>query len=235
MRQSFFLFKVLLLNLFFVSCNNTGDDCSLKKFNFSNRKYQAQGCMINGLEHGEWSFFNADNQLSEKGMYENGFRVGQWYYRENKNDSIIAWKKYEKKNLQLAFNIPVLLEIVEDSSDYIKFSNNDTSKLFNVVLSIHSIEETNKKIDQYYKQGEEEITANGWSFTSQRSKIITPSRELYFNKYAINQTSAKKFQVLNAYTLLNNTMIFEITCRYSGEVETSAKLIFFSILTNSFF
>lgn len=235
MSKFIVLSMLFFLSLLFVQCNYADNDCSLKRFNFGDKEYQVKGCIIDNLEQGEWFFFNAEDKLAERGNYENGLRIGKWHYPENKSDSVIAWKRYQKESLKLVFNIPVRLEIVEDSSEYIKFSNNDTSKLFNVVLSVHSIEQSKKTIEQYYKQGEEEIIANGWSFASQKSKITTPNRDLYFNEYSINQGSSQKFKVMNAYGLLSNKTIFEISCRFSEEIEASARLIFFSILTNSFY
>jgi hypothetical protein len=58
---------------------------------------------------------------------------------------------------------------------------------------------------------------------------------LYFNEYYINTEKAKRFKVLNAYGMVNDKSIFEITCRYTENIEASASLIFFSILSNSFY
>lgn len=218
-----------------MQCKYPDNDCTLKKAYFGNKKYQVKGCTVDNLEQGEWAFLNAEGKLAEKGNYKNGLRIGKWYYPQNKSDSIIVWKRYEKENLKLVFNIPVRLEIVDESSEYIKFSNNDSSKLFNVVLSVHSIEQSRKTIEQYYKQGEEEITANGWSFASQKIKITTPNRDIYSNEYSINQGNSQKFKVLNAYGLLSTKIVLEISCRFSEDIEGSARLIFFSILGNCFY
>lgn len=219
----------------FVACNSADQNCSSILFRFDNQKYQAKGCADNNLEKGEWSFYNAKNKLIEKGNYENGIRVGKWLYPENKSDSIIVWKKYEKQNLKLLFNIPVLLEVVEDTLEYIKFSNKDSSKLFNVVLSVHELEESKKQIENYYKQGEEEITANGWSFAYKRNEVIAGERTLYFNDYIITISESNKFKVLNAYSLMKDKKLFEISCRFSENIESSARIIFFSLLSNCFY
>jgi hypothetical protein len=235
MRKFSFLFGMLSVSLLFLQCNYTNQNCSLRKLNFANHEYEAQGCIVNNLEQGEWSFFNIENQLTEKGSYENGLRVGRWYYPQNKSDSIIEWKKYDKVNLKLTFNIPALLEVAEDSSNYIKFSNKDTSKLFNVVLSVNELAKSEKKIEEYYQQGEEEILANDWTFTSERNKITTKSRIIYFNDYSISQKNGNRFRVLNIYGMIDSKNIFEISCRFNKEIEGSARLVFFSLLTNCFY
>ncbi len=234
MKKYVYLFWLQLISLVLLQYNCTNQDCSLRKFGFANQDYNAQGCIVNGIEQGEWSFFNFSNQLTEKGIFENGLRVGKWYYPQNKSDSIIEWKRFERANLKLTFNIPVLLEVVEDSLDYIKFSNKDTSKLFNIVLSVNEIAKSEKKIEEYYKQGEEEILVNDWTFVSKRNKIVTKSRILYFNDYSISPKEGTNFKVLNIYGMIDNKNIFEISCRFNEEIEGSARLIFFSLLTNCF-
>lgn len=235
MKKYFFILWWLSLGLYHISCNRTGHDCSVKQFSFGNTTYRAQGCIINGLEQGEWFFFNAENQLTERGNYENGLRVGKWHYPYNKNDSTIIWRKFRKGNLGLVFNIPLPLKVIEDSLEYIKFSNKDTSNLFNIVLSIHSIEQSRKTIDEYYRQGEEEIVANGWTFTSEKNKIVTSNRDVYFNDYTIKQDIKQGFNVLNVYSMINDKEILEISARFSEDAAFSARLIFFSVLTNIFY
>ena len=128
-----------------------------------------------------------------------------------------------------------MLEVAEDSLEYIKFSNKDTSKLFNVVLSVHEINQSQKKIEDYYKQGEEEIKANGWDFSCKRSRILTDQRTLYFNDYTVNVSSGESFKILNIYGLMRDKKLFEISCRHSENTGASARIIFFSLATNSFY
>jgi antitoxin component YwqK of YwqJK toxin-antitoxin module len=217
-----------------ISCNNESPDCSIKEFNFANQKYQAKGCLNNNIEDGEWFFYNEKNQILENGFYDRGLRIGKWHYPQNKKDSIITWRKYEKYNLHMIFSIPVLLVIVEDGSDYIKFSNKDSSELFNVVLSVHDIEKREGAIKDYYKHGEKEIKDNEWNFKRTGKEIAMAKEVLYFNEYYVNSEIAD-FKVLNAYSLTKDKKVFEISCRYDKNIESSAMIIFFSLLTNSFY
>jgi hypothetical protein len=228
------LIYLLGIGLILVSCTYSDSNCSIRKFNFANEIYTAKGCLNNNVEEGEWFFYNEKSQIVERGFYDNGLKTGKWYYPSNKADSVIIWKKYNKKDLKLIFSIPALLEVVEDSSEYIKFSNQDSSKLFNILLSVHDIGQTQKTIENYYKQGEEEIEAQGWQFTASRNKVITPNRTLYFSEYSVVVSGSKSFKILNAYSLVSRNKIFEISCRYDITTEASARLIYFSLLTNVF-
>lgn len=235
MKHIIFFTYILSVNLLFWQCSCSIRDCSVKRFSFINEKYYAYGCLVNNTENGDWRIYNDRDQLIEKGVYENGLKIGKWYYPENRNDSVIIWKKYEKKNLNLLFSIPALLDIVEDSSAYIKFSNKDTAKLFNIVLSIHNIQESKKNIEEYYKQGEEEIIDRNWAFINKRNKIITDQRVIYFNEYLINTTKSERFKVLNMYSVVNDNLIFEVSCRFDERTEPTARTIFFSLLSSSFY
>lgn len=229
---------VSLLSLFIISfvlenCNYVGSDCSVKEFEFAGKKYQAKGCLNNNLENGEWFFYDDKKQLTETGFYNNGARVGKWHYPQNKIDSIIVWKKYENMRLGFRFNIPAFVELVEDSLDYVKFSNKDSSKLFNIVFSAHDIRPTKKTIDNYYQQSEEEILSKGWRFNSIHNMLTTSEHTFYFNDYTIF-TPKDSFKVLNLYTSLDSDRVMEVTCRYDISTEESARLIFFSLLTSVF-
>lgn len=233
--RTHFLYYFLIASLFYIGCKNSEKDCSFKILHFGKQEYKAEGCLNNEVETGEWSYYNEMNQLIKKGVYENGIRVGKWSYPQNKSDSVIEWKKFEKQNLALVFNVPILFKPVEDSIEYIKFSNRDSVNLFGVILSIHSLEETKKEIDQYYKQGEEEIKANGWRFTSKRERMSTKQKTFYFNDYKITPSPGDTFQVLNMYAVMKDKKLFELSCRFNREIETSARIIYFSIMTNCFY
>lgn len=234
MRKGVFVFLVIM-NVFLGGCNSRSENCGIKNFHFQNRSYQTEGCLVNDLEDGDWSFYDDSKKLIEKGFFDKGIRTGKWHYPINKNDTVIEWKKYLKENLNLLFNIPIKLEVIEDSTEYIKFSNGDSSKLFNLVLSVHGLVQAQKSIDNYYLQAEEEIIRNEWKFNSKNDKIIAKDATFYLNEYTIHITESNGFKVLNIYRLIQKDKLLEVSCRYDESTETTAKTIFYSVITNIFY
>jgi hypothetical protein len=225
----FFLFSIL-----FAKCKPKNIDCSNKIFHFYDEKYEAKGCLYNGIENGEWSITDGKSQILEKGIYDSGIRIGKWFYPQNKSDSIVEWKKFFSARTRLLFNIPILLQKVEEDSNSIKFSNNDSSGLFNLVVATNGLKASNRDIEEYYKQGQEEIEANGWHFTVNRSTIKTSKKNYYLNDYTII-TPSGSFKLLNIYTEMSEKGFSEISCRYNENVSASARIIFFSLITNLFY
>ncbi len=230
MRKLFYCISIVI-----ASCNSGGQDCLSKEVDFGGQRYYADGCLIDNMETGAWSFYEVPGKLISNGNYDRGIRVGVWHYTGNNNDSIIEWKRYEKKNLELVFNIPTRLQLVSDTLVDVKFSNLDSSKLFNIIFSVLSIEETNKQIENYYQLGEREIKDKSWEFTRKSNKIITKKQEFYFNTYTISTPIGQSFKVLNMYRLMRDKKLFEISCRYDEKIEASAKIVFFSAITNCFY
>ncbi len=226
---------IYCISIVIASCNSGGQDCLSKEFDFAGQQYYADGCLINEMETGAWSFYQDPKKLISRGIYERGIRIGEWHYPENSSDSTIEWKRYEKKNLELAFNIPTRLQVVSDTLNDAMFSNFDSSKLFNIILSVIPIEETDKQTENYYQQGEAEIKDKGWKFSRKSSKIITKNQEFYFNTYTITISAGQSFKVLNMYRLMADKKLLEISCRYDEQIEPSAKIVFFSVFTNSFY
>lgn len=226
---------LLCICLFFTKCSQQDKtDCSIKKYMFGEDKFQAHGCLLNSVEDGLWEFYTDDMVLQEKGVYNKGIRTGEWHYPMNKNDSVIIWNEFNKKESSLLFNIPVVLKVVEDGPEYIKFSNKDTLNMFNIVISIHDFKYSNLE-DDYYKQVETEINNRNWQFVSNHNKIETDKRILYFGEYAISISNDSSFKLLNTFGLMNNGKLLEITCRYNKNVENSARIVFFSVFGNIFY
>lgn len=211
------------------------NNCSKRGFIYLNEKFEAQGCFKNGKEDGEWELTN-EGKLIESGRFIDGIRIGKWIYPKQLSDSIIEWRKFIKSDKDLIFNIPKGLQIAKEDSDYVKFSNMDTSNLFNFFVSVHDISEIPGGVNAYYKQGEKEIMIMNWSFeVLNEAKLLTQSRDVYFREYIIRDQNNKAFKMLNAFGIMKDKKLLELGCRYNEDVETSARTIFFSVFTNIFY
>jgi hypothetical protein len=226
---------VIFFSFIALVCNNKKESCSVRVFQFAGELYKSTGCLFENLEQGEWSFSSEKDGVIQKGIFEKGVRTGVWHYPTNQVDSLIEWKRFEKPNLNLVFNIPSLLELVEDSLEYVKFSNKDSVKLANIVLSVVNIDDLKVSADSFYKKGEEDINSRNWTFERKRNKIESSKYVYYLNEYVIHPEKNNNFKVLNAYRVMNDGKLLEISCRYSDATANSAKIVFFSIMSNSFY
>jgi len=223
-----------LLCMVFTGCNELNKNCSLQYVGPDKNIYNIRGCLVDSLEHGAWSIYDSRNVLLESGSFDKGVRVGPWYYSNGENDSIITWRKYSVERLQISTNIPTDLHLVEDSPDYVKFSNLDSTNLLNLVITIHDLTENPIDVNTYYKQGETKIQRNGWTFTVTRDKMTSKSRDLYLNEYSINTIGNEKFTVLNCYGTISTNKLAEVSCRFTQSSTVLARNIFFSVISNAF-
>jgi hypothetical protein len=192
-----------------------------------------EGCLLNGLEEGEWRVYADSSVLLEKGVFKHGLRNGDWFYPLNLHDSVIRWKTFAKTSNQISFNIPEKLEVVEQDSFFVKFINLDSSKLFNLVVAASAVS-PDFQVEQYYQNIEQEIMNHGMQFESDRQKIVTQDDKVYFsNKYLMSSRNSDTTILFNFYTKLGNKLI-EVNCRCSNKIEVVSKMIFFSVFTNLF-
>lgn len=234
MKQRFLFILFLTWGLNF-KCINSEEKCNPNAGAFAGKqKYITDGCLINNLEQGTWSFYDSKQNLIEQGFFDKGIRIGKWHYPWNTTDSVIVWKRYTKPNINLEFNVPVELQIEEDGLDLIKFSNNSSKYRFTLVLAISSIDHNVKNLDQYYKVGIAEIKRNGWDFSREQQKLINHSNTIYFNDYSV-KAKEDSFKIFNMYRQMKDGKLLEITCRYNKINEQSSRIVFFSVLSNCFY
>jgi hypothetical protein len=226
---------IIICSVGIFACTNSKEKCQDVTVKYYNETYKASGCFIDSLENGHWIFWTGDNKIIEEGIYDRGLKVGKWHYYENPADSVINWEKYYKANLELSFNVPGPLIKVEEDSSYVKFSNNDTLNLFNLVIAVNRLDGINAKVENYQKIGEQEIRAKGWKYNSTNTTLVTNGQPFYFNEYRIQPTDSSKFYIFNIYRKMRNGRLIEITCRYSQQSETTARILFFSIILNCFY
>jgi hypothetical protein len=231
-RNHIYLGLVLTL---FASCHENNKNCSSFISRYYKDEYRADGCYLNDLEDGEWSYYNSSNTLIMKGRFEKGVRVGNWVYPNNGSDSVINWKRFEKNSLHLLFSVPVMLTVAEDSLEYIKFTNgNLRSNIFNLVLTVGDLDKTQKSVYDHFQRGQEELKAMGVDFTCKRDSFTNKNRTFYLSEYNVMKESNSEYGILHFYSLVNG-MLVEISCRFSTTVAPSARIIFFSVLTNCFY
>lgn len=211
---------------------NSQIDCTKKVYNFGGQKYSAEGCLVNGIENGHWRFLTVNNKVKETGRYIDGIRVGEWRYPIDSIDSVILWEKFEKTDMSLVLNIPTKLEVIANNPEYITFSNNDTSNLFNLGISIRNI----GNIEDYNLKAENEILRMGWNFSVLNdARLYSKMRIFFLKEYRVFINKDLRFHMLNAYGIMKDGMLLEIACRYNENIEASAKRIFFAVFTNTFY
>lgn len=215
------------------SCQNHESNCNPKVAALGSEKFTIEGCLVNKVEEGEWKFYDKSNNLREKGNFEKGIRIGQWYYPQNTSDSIIEWIKFYKPSNGLYFNIPNGLEIIEQDSVFIKFSNADSTKLFNLVLAFSDLA-PNFNIEQYHLEAEKEISRRGRQFTSKRQQLITEDNTFFYGEYTMNTSVHDSARLISMYAIIGDKF-FELDCQYPIIISTTSNIIFFSVLGNIFF
>lgn len=225
-------FRLTILASFLLSCNDGSTVCDNDGVGPNGELYKVRGCMVNSLEDGTWKIYDSAQKLSATGKFEKGIRVGTWQYGEAANNETIEWKKYENVRLKIKTNIPQGLELVEDSSGFIKFSNKDSNNLFNLVFIDHNLNEESIYVPEYHKVGESEVLAKGWKYLQKKIRLDLKNDTLYFNSYQI-QDGKNGFSILNIYEKLDNHLI-EVICRYNEPSEREAKRVFFSVISNLF-
>ncbi len=225
--------NLIIFATIFISCNNNSSKCSNDGIGPNGEIYKTVGCTVNSLEEGLWKVYDSNQKLSETGKYENGIRIGIWQYGATNPKQTINWLKYENDKIGIKTNIPTGLEIIEDTSNFIKFSNKDSSNLFYLAFIIHSLAEEYIKPSEYYKVGESEIQEQGLKYQENRTRLDLRNDTLYFNSYHI-EDGKKGLSVLNIYKKVNDHLL-EVVCRYNDPSELEAKRVFFSVISNLFF
>lgn len=218
--------------VFFITCRHHQSDCGPHVGISEGKKYVAKGCFVDSLENGDWTFEDDSGNITESGQYKDGLRIGDWHYPGNGMDSVIGWTNYSFNYGKIRFNVPVLLSAVEGSVDYVKFSNEDSSKLFNLVLSKQKID-TIGKLNELHKVGEKEILSNGWEYEIKKDAISTKYGMVYLNEFDV-KAEPVDFLILNIYRKISDEYVLVVTARYSPLIERSARIVFFSVVSNLF-
>lgn len=227
-KKYFFIFLFILFG-----CQSHENNCNPKIATFGNEEFRVEGCIADQLEEGEWRFYDKSNYLSEKGFFEKGIRIGRWFYPKNKSDSIIEWRKFYKPSNGLCFNIPNGLEVIEQDSVFIKFSNTDSTKLFNLVLAFSDLS-PNFIVEQYHFEAQNEIIKRGWQFKSKRQQLLVEDNTFYYDEYSMKISEHDSARLISIYAIIGDKF-FELDCQYPIIISTTSNIIFFSVLGNLFF
>jgi hypothetical protein len=227
--------RILLISLFILclnSCRNNTKICDDEIVRARHLKYKIEGCIIDSLEQGVWTIFDESQQISQTGRFDSGLHVGTWFYGSLKKEKL-KWVKYENKNLSIKTNVPIGLNILEDSATFVKFSNEDSSNLFNLVISIHKVSQEKLNVVEFYKGAEKEILERQWKFTSKKTRLDAKNDTFYIDSYQIDDKQ-KGFSVMQFYTKKNDSII-NISCRFNAISQIEAERIFYGIISSFFF
>lgn len=218
-----------LLILIFFSCAN-GDRTEPENSFVSKGQYDNEG-----YEVGKWQVFDkADNHVMEEGNFIKGVRTGEWRYYTQPADTI-KWVAFSDKSGNIRTNVPDFLKLAEEDENLIRFSNADSSRLFNLVIGKGYTTDTTS-LEAYKKMIYDDL--------ANRAVIILDSATNYIktsegNQYLFSSVFGSIEQPKQDFILLNiagkvDKRLIEVSLRCDKEYDSKARKIFFSVLPNLF-
>lgn len=210
------------------SCKNTEDKLEI-------RDYYAEGIAdSNHLEKGKWKFYGLEkHNLCQEGNFLNGVRVGTWKYYFPFNDSIV-WVPYYSKDSSIRTNIPTYLITDTDEGNFIAFKDKDTSKL--LLLKIAFAKDMNFNVASYNSAILQEVKSNSLEVRSNSyTTVNTTCNQVYhFNKLSGIDKENRNYTLLTINRVSEDSLMIEVTVRYSTDNKYLGEEIFFSVMTNLF-
>ena len=170
-------------------------------------KIKMEGLLKDGMEIGEWSFFDEQGNQIQNGYYLNGIQIGVWKYRYPTLKSDIVWDTITNCT-DFKFSLPHSFKIATEyqtDSSYTFIDN-----IENEVFSIYNFECLNREyVESFYKKNYDDFINQNYRIKTSSSSIIKSENILYFlDEFRVFHPQAKKdILVVMIYAVIRNNMV----------------------------
>ena len=191
-----------------------------------------KGNSINGIESGEWTYFNRKGELVQKGSFINGKRVGKWTYLfKDVLDTDITWNIWDDSIPGFSISLPSSFVKNENTRNDIFFaldkSNGD-------VFSIKSI--NNMDMKEYYEGTLNELNKSFSIINQAAYELQGPQNKTYLASFIFLRSpeGEKGCSMCGAYFICDSTLI-DFSFSTSLEDSTKGKRIFGDIIQAAYY
>lgn len=184
-----------------------------------------------GLEDGEWKYYDNNGNILEEGVFKDGIRVGKWKYYTPNKDSII-WRLYKNPSGSIETNIPNDLFLAEDGDSISVFKSRDSTELFNLSIGKGYPGDIPEYKVSLYKDFSD-LHAEIKDSVSQYIKTDV-GKEYLFNRIVGLDSSKRSFLFFNIIGSDGRNKLVEISLRCDNRLSDRAQKVFFSIVPNLF-
>jgi hypothetical protein len=220
-----------ILYLFILGCAE--DNREYKEyFNETHNLIKVNGYIDkNGLETGQWVYFDSLQNPIELGKQKNGLKLGTWSYVEGKSKYNINWTCINDSSSGATINIPANFVRVKNKDFLFIGTNNDTTNTINVVIQ-------RKKLSAKLNLSSFKDTAindvkNNYSVKGYSCQLekFSSGKIHYYLKFSLNE-KGKSYFISNVIGTLNKEEFIDISCYYSGNKSDEGYSIFSGVMTH---
>lgn len=187
-------------------------------------RIKMKGEILNGMEIGEWRYFDENSELIQMGVYEEGFQKGQWQYEYPGVEKFINWKHVVSPN-HFMFSLPTTFRNsakLTDSLNYTAIDSVDGS-----VFSLRTIGMSDDSLlSNYFNINFENFIQQDFTIRKAESSCIKGDGLLYYlDEYSLfHSRSNKAIAMYMIYTILDKDLVV-LTYTTSPQKSTKARFL----------
>lgn len=221
--------SILVLIITIVSCCSDKTKKYIEYFDVSNTKIRIDGQVNkdNGLEIGEWRYYDTLGRVSERGFLKDGFLIGDWHYSIPENSSL-TWKIFKDSSKAIVCNYPSILVPLKKRNFLFSASNKDSSNRVNLIIDTLFLRsnETSEMYKNTLISSAQQIY-NVISFDCQRQ--ITSESEYYYLEFKVKENDDVG-TIMHIFKNSKDNMVTEVNCFVSSSRLAIGKKIFSGVL-----
>lgn len=170
-------------------------------------KIKMKGEILNGVEIGEWRYFDESGEIIQMGLYEEGFQKGQWQYSYSGVEKFVNWEHVVASN-HFMFSLPTTFKNSANLTDSLTYTAIDS--IDGSVFSVRPISMSNDSLlSNYFDINVNSFIYQNFTIRNAESSCIKGDGLLYYlDEYILYHSNTnKEMAMYMIYTILDKDLV----------------------------
>ncbi len=235
MKRLYFLILISIIFLCNCKYNYERTESFTGYYDKEHLKIKMEGEMKNGIENGDWKYFDLNGSVIQQGNYKDGLLHGEWKYSYKAlYDSLLYWKIFSIDNFKFSLTSNFCQFNANKQSSNLIFIDSITKDGFSI-FSTKIIE--GKDIEDYVFKNIDEYKETRCAIFSDSLKKITTDESSCFYIYNLDckcDNNLDTASIFNIYTRIDDNLIVLVyTCKQNDFIK--GQFLVGEIFLHSFF